>query len=337
MPAARLPEDEDVRLTQLRRCEIIDTPPDPRFDALTRLASGIFATPMASVTLIDSERQWLKSRIGLSAETPRAHSFCAHTILTPEPFVIENAVVDPRFSDNPLVTGGPAIRFYAGIPIHYGAQPLGALCVLDTAPRSFGADERRRLGDLALAAEGLLGLYALSARARHGGALLQTRAHDPRAVAERVLMLAESGVPFGELAARVQDAVRAWQVAVDRGAGGPFSVFATNEDGWAALGLWTLYAHDVMKLTTARQMISVFAPPNENNTAAYIAGVERLVGTGPLDPHDFEVRKTLCKAIARWEDCHAVWPDPEINGGMLLSEAHWPGFLAAHQAGTATA
>jgi len=218
MPAARLPEDEDVRLTQLRRCEIIDTPPDPRFDALTRLASGIFATPMASVTLIDSERQWLKSRIGLSAEIPRAHSFCAHTILTPEPFVIENAVVDPRFSDNPLVTGGPAIRFYAGIPIHYGAQPLGALCVLDTAPRSFGADERRRLGDLALAAEGLLGLYALSARARHGGALLQTRAHDPRAVAERVLMLAESGVPFGELAARVQDAVRAWQVAVDRGA-----------------------------------------------------------------------------------------------------------------------
>ncbi len=145
-----IPFDEHARLDELLNLRLLDSPPEERFDRLTRLARQLFGVQTCLVSLIDSERQWFKSRQGLDAsETPRDISFCGHAILRDEPFVIENATEDPRFADNPLVTGAPHIRFYAGIPLR-GPQgyKVGTLCLLDPAPRHFGPDDVRSLTDL---------------------------------------------------------------------------------------------------------------------------------------------------------------------------------------------
>lgn len=151
VPAGR-PADEAARLAALRRYAILDTPPEERFDRLTRLAAGLLDAPMALISLVDSDRQWFKSRVGLAAtETPRDVAFCAHAILDRDPFVVLDAAADPRFSDNPLVAGEPGIRFYAGAPLtDRDGQALGTLCVIGLAPRkAFGPRERALLADLA--------------------------------------------------------------------------------------------------------------------------------------------------------------------------------------------
>jgi len=132
--------NESQRLATLRACGILDTDPEPDFDGLTRLASHIAGTALATVTFVDEHRQWFKSRVGdiRTTESPRETLFCAHAILTPDqPFIVEDARLDPRFADNPLVTGRPNIVFYAGIPLLVGEdrQPLGALCVIDHEAR----------------------------------------------------------------------------------------------------------------------------------------------------------------------------------------------------------
>jgi len=97
---------------------LLDTPPEPAFDRVTRLASRLLDVPMALFSLVDADRQWFKSRVGLDAEeTPREYAFCAHAIGMSAPLVVNDALEDGRFSDNPLVNGPPKIRFYAGVPI----------------------------------------------------------------------------------------------------------------------------------------------------------------------------------------------------------------------------
>jgi GAF domain-containing protein len=114
--AVPVPPDEEVRLEVLRRYGILDTPAEKAFDALARIAALICGTPISAVSLIDADRQWFKASVGLDiTETPRDQAFCAHTILTPnETLVVADARRDPRFADNPFVTGDPGIRFYAG-------------------------------------------------------------------------------------------------------------------------------------------------------------------------------------------------------------------------------
>jgi predicted Ser/Thr protein kinase len=132
-----VPVNEPQRLAALLSCHILDTEPEPAFDGVALLASQLCGAPTALVSLVDESRQWFKARVGLQvSETPRSISFCAHAILGHAPFVIEDAREDPRFADNPLVTGEPYVRFYAGVPLVLDdGSAIGSLCVLDKEPR----------------------------------------------------------------------------------------------------------------------------------------------------------------------------------------------------------
>lgn len=149
---APLPANELDRLKALRCYNVLDSPPEREFDDLTRLASRICDTPIALVSLVDEDRQWFKSRVGLEAtETPRHMAFCSHTILGDHPLVVPDATLDARFRRNPLVTGDPNIRFYAGAPLRTPVTDfqLGTLCVIDTRPRELGSEQIEALESLA--------------------------------------------------------------------------------------------------------------------------------------------------------------------------------------------
>ncbi|WP_050479448.1 GGDEF domain-containing protein [Herbaspirillum rhizosphaerae] len=151
MNIADIPVDEQARVGDLHNLHILDTPPEERFDRLTRLARRLFAVPTAVVSLVDAKRQWFKARVGIDAcETGRDVSFCSHAILRDDVMVVSDALQDPRFHDNPLVVGDPFIRFYAGCPIRSPqGYKLGTLCLLDTIPREFDEDDKTMLADLA--------------------------------------------------------------------------------------------------------------------------------------------------------------------------------------------
>jgi diguanylate cyclase (GGDEF)-like protein len=155
MLAAPTPENEPARLATLRTLGILDTPAEERFDRLTRLARRLFDVPIALVSLIDENRQWFKSCAGLGVpETSRDISFCGHAILHDDVFMIPDARADVRFHDNPLVTGDPGIRFYAGQPLKVpDGTKLGTLCLIDRRPRELDTEERGLLRDLAHIAE----------------------------------------------------------------------------------------------------------------------------------------------------------------------------------------
>lgn len=144
------PHNEVERLHVLRALNLLDSQKDERFDRLTRMAMRMFDVPIALVSLVDANRQWFKSSLGLTAsETPRDISFCGHAILGNDIFYIEDATKDTRFFDNPLVTGAPHIRFYAGRPIRTTMGfKVGTLCLIDTKPRAFGTDDIQALDDL---------------------------------------------------------------------------------------------------------------------------------------------------------------------------------------------
>lgn len=155
MLPAPIPEDEERRQSALRATHLLDSLPEERFDRITRLARRLFAVPMALVSLIDSRRQWFKSRQGVAAtETPRAISFCGHAILTDAILVVEDAREDPRFADNPLVTGAPGVRFYAGCPLAASdGSRIATLCIMSDSPRHFSEEDRLLLRTLAAMVE----------------------------------------------------------------------------------------------------------------------------------------------------------------------------------------
>ena len=143
MTPAPIPANEAEPLNALRELLLLDTPPEERYDRLARFAAEQLDMPIALLTLVDRQRQWFKSRVGMdAAETPRGISFCGHAIMKKKLFIVEDASSDPRFSDNPLVTGEPHIRFYAGAPLSSpSGHHIGTLCVIDTVPRTLGAVE----------------------------------------------------------------------------------------------------------------------------------------------------------------------------------------------------
>ena len=150
MIAAHIPIDDEPRLQALREILILDTPPEERFDRVVRFAAEEFEMPIVLVSLVDASRQWFKARVGLDVcETDRGSSFCGHAILQPGILVVENALEDERFHDNPLVAGPPDVRFYAGAPLQLpGGEIVGTLCMIDRRPRTLDAIDLAIFGSL---------------------------------------------------------------------------------------------------------------------------------------------------------------------------------------------
>ncbi len=145
-----IPDDEKNRITALNALKILDTSYDESYDRITRLTQALFSVPICLVSLVDTNRQWFKSCIGLPVrETGRDISFCGHAILGDEPFIINDASKDERFADNPLVTAEPHIRFYAGLPLKtLDGSAIGTLCIIDREPRSLSEAELVIFNDL---------------------------------------------------------------------------------------------------------------------------------------------------------------------------------------------
>jgi diguanylate cyclase (GGDEF)-like protein len=160
------PENVTARLAMLRSLNLSDTQPVESFERVTRLAKYIFDVPIALISLVDEQRQWFKSCIGLNVnETPREISFCGHTILNENSLIVNDTLNDLRFEDNPLVTGYPHIRFYAGHPITLsGGISIGTLCIIDSQPREFSAKDIQALKDLVLVTQRELSIMRLATR-----------------------------------------------------------------------------------------------------------------------------------------------------------------------------
>lgn len=177
---APLPKNEAKRLKVLWQYDLLDTVPEEVFDDLTDLAAHICDAPIALISLIDEDRQWFKSRVGISAkQTSRDISFCAHAILQNGLFVVSDATKDPRFKKNPLVTGPQKIRFYAGVPLRSpDGYALGTLCVIDKKPRQLRPEQKRAMLVLARHVETQLELR------RHAKELAAARQNGDRQRAE---------------------------------------------------------------------------------------------------------------------------------------------------------
>src|SRR5580658_7313125 len=151
MLSAPIPADEETRLALLKACRIMYTPAEETFDDIARLAADLCGTEIALITLVDADRQWFKARVGVEqTDTARDLSFCGHCINGRGPLVVEDTLSDPRFADNPLVTGDPGIRFYAGVPLLLdGGSAVGALSVADRSPHGITARQMDALRSLA--------------------------------------------------------------------------------------------------------------------------------------------------------------------------------------------
>ena len=160
-------ENEVLRVGALRALEIVGTPPTAAFDAIAQLAAEAFACPIAFISLLDENEQWFKAECGLGSQsTSRDVAFCNYTILGTQAFIVEDALKDERFSTNPLVTGPPGVRFYAGVPITTDSgYRVGALCVNDTRPRQFSGADVARLHKFGKIAEGLVAAHDQAVRA----------------------------------------------------------------------------------------------------------------------------------------------------------------------------
>ena len=172
---APLPDDELERLEELWATGLLDSAPEAAFDDAVQLATWITGTPAGLVSLVDADRQWFKSALGLEVvETPRDAAFCAHTILGPgEVLIVEDTLDDPRFADNPLVAGDLGVRFYAGVPlVSSGGHALGALCVLDYVPRSLLPGQVDALRSLGVLLQGQVDLRLADRHRRQADALL---------------------------------------------------------------------------------------------------------------------------------------------------------------------
>ena len=262
MRAPKIPENELERLKALRDLQLLDTEPEDRFDRITHLAQEHFNVPIVLVSLVDEARQWFKSKQGLDAcETGRDISFCGHAILHPDLFMIDNALLDERFADNPLVTGEPHIRFYAGAPLKSPTGvSVGTLCLIDRIPRSLTKKQQQQLREFADIVE--------SEAAR--GALL--KAQEEMAAQEKSL---------SAFASRLEIATKAGRVGV-----WDYNV-VTNELVWddRMIELYGLNREDFMGAYEAWQI----ALHPEDKKRAEFELEDALAGNKPFDT-EFRIR-----------------------------------------------
>ena len=205
MSAPPLPPDEDQRLRALRDYEVLDSPPEAAFERITALAARLLGVPVALVSLVDAKRQWSKSAHGLEVrELPREVSFCAHAILSDDLLIVPDATRDPRFAENPLVTGPPGMRFYAGAPLLTpgGQHRIGTLCIIDFHPRGLDQAGQQTLRDLAAVVVDGLELRRETRRRERAEVLRETNAQLELRVAERTASL---GCAVEELSAAVAE------------------------------------------------------------------------------------------------------------------------------------
>jgi len=207
MPATAIPQDEATRLRSLAALNVLDSAPEPEFDALVKAAALVCGVPISLISLVDAERQWFKASIGLAGlhEVPREIGFCAHSILDQDLLEIEDASRDPRFAANPLVTGAPGIRFYAGAPLNLlDGTCVGSLCVIDHQPRRLDSTQR----------EILLHLAASAARALEGrrALLVERRLRDLESRATALLRLSVDAI----IGVDLDGTVTHWNDAAER-------------------------------------------------------------------------------------------------------------------------
>jgi PAS domain S-box-containing protein len=242
MIPAPLPSDETDRLQSLRALGLLDTAPEERFDRVTRLAQTLFGVPIALITLVDARRQWFKSRQGLNqaAETPREISMCAHAILGSEIMEVPDALLDERFKDNPLVAGGPRVRFYAGCPIAApDGRRVGTLCIVDMSPRRLTAAEKTALKDLAVLVENEIASGTLG-RALARSLAFERKFQRKRRARARSSTVWKVAAGFGAAAAATALlALMSYRTAIgfieaERTSGGGYEVLA-GADGMVAL------------------------------------------------------------------------------------------------------
>lgn len=156
MQHAPVPKNEKERMAALSELKILDTKPERRFDVITKEAASKFKVSIVTVSIIDADREWFKSCLGLRAKQgPRSTSFCAHIMSGKHIFTIEDTLLDARFRDNPQVIGKPFVRFYAGVALFNRQRnmPVGVFCIKDTKPRTLTVEEIRNLMDFAVRAE----------------------------------------------------------------------------------------------------------------------------------------------------------------------------------------
>jgi PAS domain S-box-containing protein len=197
-----LPPNEEQRLDELRRYAVLDTPPEKAFDRITALAARIFKVPISTVTLIDEDREWFKSCFGLETrETVRGVAFCSHAILSDEVMVVPDARTDARFAGNPLVTGAPHIRFYAGAPLKTAnGLNLGTLCIIDTKPRKITKASTTTLAGLAtLVVDEIELRYEIGERRRAADSLRLLQAAMQQSSESVIITTAEIDLPGPEI------------------------------------------------------------------------------------------------------------------------------------------
>lgn len=287
MIVAEPPPDESARLDALYSLRLLDTAPERRFDDLSLMAAEIFQVPMAFVSLIDRDRQWLKAKVGVSlCESAREISFCSHAILQDGPLVIEDAKYDLRFADNPLVTGEPYLRFYAGCPLKVSGQKVGTLCIADQKPRELSESQLatfRRLGSMAereLEAALLLDDQAKLLRVQKD--LLETQQLLQEEHAEAALYV-QSLLP-----APLAEPLRIdWQYLPSQQLGGDCLGYHFVEPGQLAVYLFDVCGHGVGAALLSVAILSVLrsnalAEVDFTDPAAVLAGLNRAF---PMERH----------------------------------------------------
>lgn len=292
MPSARIPLNEPQRLKSLLQCRILDTESQEEFDNITRLAARLCEAPIGLISLVDADRQWFKSATGIDeTETHRDSAFCAHAILGTAPLVINDAAIDPRTCDNPLVLGPPHIRFYAGVPLTMqDGHSLGTLCVIDTVPRDISDQQISDLRLLATQVVSQLELRKLNSVLNESQSQLQ-----------------EIHTRLNEIATQVPGVVYQFELRRD----------GTSCFPYASEGLRKIYrvAPDQVK-ESATAIFSRLHPDDYNQ---FVRSIE--ISARELAPWRHEYRVQFSDGEIRWHYGNAT-PSRLPNGSVL-----WHGFI----------